>query len=299
MRRFLAVALAWTACTTTEAPVEEDPTPVPWAPGDPPPELAAPAELDLPDGTVGEAYDDVVGWVDAPGTPMWTLHGGSLPQGLSLRSDGHIVGVPLVSGPSAFEVVVSVPGYLPAHAARELFVRPPPEEFLGLVRDQRNNLEFLPTPMHPEGLLSAAWVRAAGGGEPGMDSVLLRPARFRPGPDGIAQGGLLDDEFVGDLDPALVSAVLEDWNPRENASPEWGEDEHLPEGSPPTMVGLLLVAGADSGRATLRLSALGWGELDVHADVVPPDWCPTGLHPDGGWGPGCCVIEDCPEALQP
>ena len=56
----------------------------------------------LPDGTVGTAYNQTLQADNAP--TQWSVTSGSLPNGLSLNSDGTITGTPTAEGTSTFTV---------------------------------------------------------------------------------------------------------------------------------------------------------------------------------------------------
>ena len=56
----------------------------------------------LPDGTVGTAYNQTLQADNAP--TQWSVTSGSLPNGLSLNSDGTITGTPTTEGTSTFTV---------------------------------------------------------------------------------------------------------------------------------------------------------------------------------------------------
>ena len=56
----------------------------------------------LPDGTVGTAYNQTLQADNAP--TQWSVTSGSLPDGLSLNSDGTITGTPTAEGTSTFTV---------------------------------------------------------------------------------------------------------------------------------------------------------------------------------------------------
>ena len=59
----------------------------------------------LPDGTVGTAYNQTLQADNAP--TQWSVTSGSLPNGLSLNSDGTITGTPTTEGTSTFTVTAT------------------------------------------------------------------------------------------------------------------------------------------------------------------------------------------------
>lgn len=58
----------------------------------------------LPNGTTGVAYDQAVNASGGHAPYIYTLLSGSLPEGMSLDSAGHISGIPIAVGISSFEV---------------------------------------------------------------------------------------------------------------------------------------------------------------------------------------------------
>ena len=61
-------------------------------------------------GTVGSPYLFQLGALGIAGTPLWTLTGGTLPNGLTLSSDGTIQGIPTVAQTFTFTVSVTDTG---------------------------------------------------------------------------------------------------------------------------------------------------------------------------------------------
>ena len=247
----------------------------------------------VPNGEVIVPFAGQLSLLDTEDLATWSLRSGLLPPGLTLATGGAVVGTPIVPGTFEATVLASgVPGRLDTAAQLRISVEPS-RWSLGIHRDQQNNLLEITSPMHPQGYLLGPWLRIAGGGEPGMDNVVIRPALYDPGPDGVSDGGAGDDIWVADLDPASLSWVVLDWEPRENVDPEPGQSAQVADGSPPSVDQGAAWADSDSGEAILRLSLTGFPPLTVPLVVLPPGWCPTGREADLDHGPGCCQIEDC------
>lgn len=68
--------------------------------------LALPAprvtSASVPEGVVGRSYDHYLSVTDGAGPYTWDLSAGSLPKGLSLAGDGHLIGRPATAGTYVF-----------------------------------------------------------------------------------------------------------------------------------------------------------------------------------------------------
>ena len=64
----------------------------------------------LPNGTVGQAYNQALAATGGDGSYVWTLSSGSLPAGLTLTPGGEIAGTPTTAGAPSFTVQVASAG---------------------------------------------------------------------------------------------------------------------------------------------------------------------------------------------
>jgi hypothetical protein len=147
----------------------------------------------------------------------------------------------------------------------------PKDAALGYVHDQRTAIS------EHSGVQRDLWVRIAEGGEEGMDTVLLRPGLYRPGPDGVPEQGGGDDELIRLLDPSEVTIEVDLWT-NADGEPELDPATHEGDG--------LFVAGVDTGTLPFTMSHPDFDPIDSKLQVVPPDWCPNGL--SAGPGDGSC-----------
>lgn len=200
---------------------------------------------------------------------------GELPVGLSLREDGLISGIAEWLGSATSTVVATLGSGASLSAQLEITVVPGPDQVFG----------GFPRKPHvaPAGaeLLGDLWLRIAGGGEPGQDTLLFEPGLYVAGPDGLAQGGGGDDVRVFDLTVGVdVGLGVAQWTP---SNPTDADD-------PPTWdeATSTWTAGEQAGRRSLSFSPDGYEPEAIFLGVVPPDWCPAGEHPRGGPSPGFC-----------
>ena len=64
---------------------------------------------------------------------------------------------------------------------------------------------------------------------------------------------------------------------------------HYNEGDPTEYVGAgWFQAGVDTGNLPVTVSHPDYPDLVTNLQVVPPDWCPLGVHDGGSWNPGVC-----------
>lgn len=251
----------------------------------------------------GEPYVGELTVVDYSGPARWTVVGGALPEGLSLVETGRIEGTPTWLGAATFDVRVSdmerVEDALASVTIAVVGGAGTADAFLGFERDQLNNMADMTSWNRPYGYMSEIWVRPRGGGVSGMDSYTIKPAVFLPGDNGEAEGGLGDDRMIGTLDPSTVEFDLDDFAAVEGWSPDLPDRVQTADGEPVTLSGAEVVAGSDTGKSDLVMTHAEWGTVETEVNVVPPDWCARGYHPDGGYTTGCCLPEDCPDGFLP
>ncbi len=215
----------------------------------------------------------------------WVLSAGALPSGVALSDAGALSGTPDWTGASSATVTALVDGEPPVTGTVSIMIDPGEQPvFLGFVR-----APFLA----PAGtvLLGDLWGRADGGGEPGQGRVSIDPGWYLAGLDGLPEGGGGDDVRVGDLVPGQdVDVIVGQWLPSDEVAPDPPLDPsgHTNEGSPPRYEPPEFVAGSDTGRLSVTLWRADSDPLLTRFAVVPPDWCPAGVHPRGGPSPGVC-----------
>jgi hypothetical protein len=160
-----------------------------------------------------------------------------------------------------------------------------PEVALGYVHDQATVL----TTDH--GIQQDMWVRIAVAGEPGMDSFELRPGLYTAGANGVHQQGGGDDVLVASLGIEEVTITPGAWLEAEEADasgPSYPSG-HYNEGDPTEYTGAgWFQAGVDTGDLPVTVSHPDHDAIDTNLQVVPPDWCPLGVHDGGSWNPGVC-----------
>ena len=137
---------------------------------------------------------------------------------------------------------------------------------------------------------SNAVIRVAEDGEEGQSVYAMDVGVYSAGADGWFEHGFGDDERIAEVDWSELKVTsgpfeptYEDW-----VSPPEYPSDHTPDGSPPTLSAKgVFIAGSDSGSFPYRIEHPTYGAIEADAQIVPPDWCPNGIH-DGGWGPGYC-----------
>lgn len=265
--------LALTACYPTAgelpiAPIGGEAGPVPG----PDCTLMDLDDAELPAAVGGSAYEGRVLVEGYEGDAVFSLALGTMPPGLSLDEDGDVMGTPTELG--LWDLWIRAERTLldDAFGCVQIEVRDLPlDAALGYIHDQRTWLT------DNTNVQQDLWVRIAGGGEDGMDSVLLRPGLYRPGEDGVAEQGGGDDELIRLLDPAEVSLEVGEWS-TVDPEPELDPSSHAGAG--------LFVAGLDTGTLPFTLSHPDFEPIDSKLQVVPPDWCPGGV--SAGPGDGAC-----------
>ena len=92
-----------------------------------PPDLSI-TTTSLPDGTVGQAYNEAVLATGGTGALTWSIVAGTLPQNLSLNpTTGEVSGTPTAAGPSSFTVrVADTAGQADTQALSILISQPTP-----------------------------------------------------------------------------------------------------------------------------------------------------------------------------
>jgi len=252
-------------------------------PGEPP-------EFDfsnLSDARFGEAYEAQIYLLDYTGPVAFTQVGGELPPGLAMNEAGSISGTPEYLGTFSFEVLASgLDRFEDTIGTVSINVVAVGETltaiFVGYEHDQVNNMtERLD-------LMRDIWLRVTGGGVEGLDSWTMNPGLYLPGPNGVNNGGDIDDVRIGDVLFSELTVDFSNWEatgPVE-AKPPGYPSEHNPEGSPPSYNSDgTFSAGADGGEAEIRISHPDYeGAVDRRVMLVPPDWCPIGEDFDGGPG---------------
>ena len=290
----LAAAIAGCEAEPAPFPVDDDDT------GDDDDD-AVPGKISLDtsavvDGRYGEVYSAqlVVTGTEEP-VQFHAVDEAALPPGLELTVSGLIEGVPEWCADYSFDVVVQdLDGVqlVTGSAAMSIGYDGVDGVFLGYVHDRVNNLTWR------FGLARDMWVRV--GGDPTWVDYTWDPGVYVAGPDGIASFGgpgpgsesLGDDVRIADLEHDSVSIELAEWFVTEQQT--WTDSNypsmHLNEGTPPTYEGGgLFRAGADTGEAMMRVSAVGLPDTIVRLFVWAPDFCPEGEH-EGGWNrDGSCM----------
>ncbi len=252
-------------------------------PGEPP-------EFDfsnLSDARFGEAYEAQIYLLDYTGPAAFTQVGGELPTGLSMNEAGTVSGTPEYLGTFTFEVMASglnnsedAFGTVSINvvAVGDTLV----DAFVGYEHDQLNNMS------ERLDLMRDIWLRVTGGGIEGLDSWTMNPGVYLPGPNGVRNGGDIDDVRIGDVSFSELTVEFSNWDPTGpvEANPPGYPSEHNPEGSPPSYNSAgTFSAGADGGEAEIRISHPDYeGAVDRRVMLVPPDWCPIGEDFDGGPG---------------
>lgn len=218
----------------------------------------------LPAAVAGLPYEGEVRVAGYEGPGRFSLAAGVLPAGVSLDESGLVAGTPTEVGVFDLWVRVTDADIADAFGCVQLEVELEAKDVeMGYVHDQRTLLS------EQEGVQRDLWVRIAGGGEPGQDEVLLRPALYRPGPNGVHEQGNGDDELVVLIPPAEVTIGVGSWG-NADAEPIDSPAEHAGDG--------LFVAGEDTGELPFNFSHPDWGQVDSILQVVPPDWCPNGVY---------------------
>lgn len=241
----------------------------------------------LSDARFAEPYEAQIYLLDYTGPVSFTQVGGELPTGLSMNEAGTISGTPEYLGTFAFEVMASglsrSEDTIDTVSINVVAVGDTlADAFVGYEHDQLNNMtERLD-------LMRDIWLRVTGGGVEGLDSWTMNPGVYLPGPNGVSNGGDIDDVRIGDLSFSDLDVEFSNWEatgPVE-ANPPAYPSEHNPENDPPTITSNgTFNAGADGGEAEVRISHPDYeGAVDRRVLLVPPDWCPVGEDYDGGPG---------------
>ena len=253
----------------------------------------------LPDGQYGEVYTGKVAIAEYDGPAAFTLVSGELPAGLAMDEAGNITGTPEYAGPVTLTVLASGMKRIEDFQDTVTFSITAdhlPDAFLGYFHDQLTNMteRSALAPGGPQ-RQREMWVRVAETGQEGMTEWTIRPGIYLPGPNGVPEkgqddqliDGLYDDVRIGDIDFGDLEVAFGGWSPtyEDYLDPPSYPSQHIPEDSPPTVSGDGVIrAGADTGGATIELTHPDFGSVDAAVQVVPPDWCPKGDHPEGGPG---------------
>jgi hypothetical protein len=236
------------------------------------------AEIDesgIGDGVLFEPYSGRVEVLGSEEEIDWSVVEGAPPRGLLFQADGSVSGSPTWLGAARFTVRAESEDFGALEAELEIDVGPGDLELgLGYTRDQVNNMT------DEGGRMWDMWLRIEGSGVGDQSEYRMDPGVYAAGDDGVQEGGVDDDVRVGDVRFADLEVVLGAWQPAFGNELEgdgiaydgdWG-----------------WIAGPDTGELELTLSHPRWGEYETRILAVPPDWCPNGYHPDGGWSDGYC-----------
>ena len=226
------------------------------------------------DGSL-DAYD---------GPARYALSSGDMPEGLTLNEAGTVSGTPTWVGSYPVEVWVSDLRNLASFLA-PITLEVSGENvnaFMGHERDQLTQLYW-----NQGGKQADMWTRASGGGEEGMQSYTMLPGIYSPGPNGIAEAGLNDDELIGSVTREQVEVNTGPWEEVDevDARPQQGYPSgHYNEGSPLTYDDAwTFTSGADTGEMAVTVIHPTYGMDETRVMVVPPDWCPQGQQIGNYW----------------
>ncbi|MBZ5535409.1 MAG: FG-GAP-like repeat-containing protein [Acidobacteriia bacterium] len=90
------------------------------------PIAVSPSQPKLTDGITGKVYDQIFTATGGIGPYQFTVSDGNLPPGLSLSSDGHLIGTPISLGTFGFNIVVRDANNCPASRTFTILINGPP-----------------------------------------------------------------------------------------------------------------------------------------------------------------------------
>ena len=208
----------------------------------------------------------------------------TMPAGLTLSEAGLITGTPTEIGAYSLEIWVS--GLDKIESFLDLVdievTAEGVDAFLGRERDQLTQLSELGQPRQLD-----MWVRAAGGGGPGMNAYTPNLGIYVAGPNGVAQGGWGDDERIADVDLSEVTVTTSKFQPVDEVDPSGPSypSGHYTDGNPAYFDEATgeFVAGSDTGEMDVTFTHPVFGEHVTRLMVVPPDWCTNGYQIGNSW----------------
>jgi len=245
---------------------------------------------DLPEGSYDVEYSGRLRVENYGGAVSMTQTGGEMPPGLVMDEAGRVTGLPTYAGAFTFEVLASGMqgvGDFTAEARMSVTADDVDGAFLGYDHDQLNNFDAV------GGRMRDIWLRVSGTGE---DQFIytINPGIYIGGPNGANDRGRDDDIRIGDLSLDSVEWTLADWVPTNDPVIHEYEpgitSQHVPEGDPPVIdpAAGTFSAGTDAGEQDIQITHPEYGSIDTRLMVTAPDWCPKGVHVDGGWTDGIC-----------
>ncbi len=242
----------------------------------------------------GEAYSAQLGVVKVQGDgslssydgpASFTAADGALPTGLTMSEAGLISGTPEQFG--TFQQEVWVSGLQKLESFLDIVTLEVTAEgaFIGHERDQLTQITDLPGYRQ-----SDIWLRPTGGGEPGQNTYTANVGIYLPGPNGLNDGGGIDDVRIADLSEDEVTVTVGTWEPVDEVDPSPGYPSgHYTDGSPPTHDGgFTFTAGSDTGEMPVTFSHATLGDDVTRVMVIPPDWCTNGFQEGSDWSNGYC-----------